>query len=96
MSALASGCYYASCGPVIKDCRLEAGVIRIATSPVVQVTFYCDGAGGGQTIRAETGKPLTTAQWAFQRGKRRYRWIRAEVVDQQGNHAWTNPFTLVG
>lgn len=88
IDAIAAGCYYASCGPVIEDCRIEEGAIRIATSPVRQVNFFFDGAAGGHIVQAEDGKTLTSAQWSFG-GKRQ--WIRVEVVDEAGRSAWTNP-----
>ena len=94
MQAIASGCFYASSGPVIEDCRIEAGVIRIATSPVKQVNFFFNGSAGGYVVEAEDGGTLTSAQWAFSKGKRRCQWIRVEVVDQAGNRAWTNPLTV--
>jgi predicted metal-dependent phosphoesterase TrpH len=92
MRAIRSGCYYASAGPVIENCRVDAGVIRIATSPVQQVSFFFDGSGGGHIVQAEAGETLTKAEWSFGGGKRRYRWIRVEVADQAGRHAWTNPY----
>jgi hypothetical protein len=94
MDAIAGGCYYGSCGPVIEDCRIDAGVVRIATSRVKQVSFFFDGSGGGHVVQAEGDNTLTRAQWEFGKDKRRYRWIRAEVVDQAGNHAWVNPLTI--
>ena len=94
MRAIGSGCYYGSSGPVIEDCRIEAGVIRIATSPVKQASFFFDGAAGGHIVQAEAGKTLTNAQWSFGGDRRRYQWIRVEVVDQAGNYAWTNPLAI--
>lgn len=93
LNAIAGGACYASCGPVIEDCRIEGGVIRIATSPVRQVNFFFNGAAGGHFVEAEPGQTMTTAQWSFGQ-QSRYRWIRAEVVDEAGNHAWTNPLVL--
>lgn len=94
MQAIAAGCLYSSCGPVIEDCRIEAGVIRVATTPVKQVSFFFDGSAGGHVIEADAGKTLSSAQWAFGGDRRRYRWIRVEVLDQAGNHAWTNPLEI--
>jgi hypothetical protein len=79
---------------VIEDCRIEAGGIQIATSPVRQASFFFDGSAGGHVVQAEDRQTLTSAQWSFGGGKRRYRWIRVEVVDQAGNHAWTNPLAI--
>jgi hypothetical protein len=94
MQAIGSGCYYGSCGPLIEDCRIAAGVIRIATSPVTQANFFFDGSAGGHIVQAEAGKTLTNAQWSFGGERRRYKWIRVEVVDQAGNYAWTNPLAI--
>jgi predicted metal-dependent phosphoesterase TrpH len=94
MDALAGGCHYSSCGPVIEDCRIEAGAIRIATSPIKQASFFFDGAAGGHVVKAEPGKTLTGARWSFEADRRRCRWIRVEVVDQAGNCAWTNPLAV--
>lgn len=94
MHALASGCYYASCGPQIDDFRIEADVIRIATSPVQQIIFFFDGAAGAHIVQAKGGEPLTHAEWPFGPDKRQYRWIRAEVTDQAGHSAWTNPLAI--
>lgn len=94
MRAIASGSCYSSCGPVIEDCRIEAGVIRITTSPAKKITFFFDGAAGGRIVQAEGGQTLTTAEWAFGREKRRYRWIRVEVIDEAGHCAWTNPLII--
>jgi len=94
MKAIGSGCYYASGGPVIEDCRIEAGVIRIATSPIQQACFLFDGSAGGHVERAEAGKSLTKAEWSFGGDRRKYQWIRVEIVDEAGNHAWTNPLVV--
>ena len=94
MTALARGCYYASCGPVIEDCRIEKGVIRVVTRPVKQVNFFFDGAAGGHVVEAEAGTTLTKAEWSFGGAKRRPAWIRVEVHDAAGNRAWTNPLEV--
>jgi predicted metal-dependent phosphoesterase TrpH len=93
MNAIGSGCYYCSSGPTVEDCRVEAGVIRVKTSPVKKVSFFHDGASGGHVVQAEGGKPLTSAQWSFG-GSRPCKWIRVEVVDQADNYAWTNPIAV--
>jgi len=95
LNAIENGCCYSSCGPVIEDCRIEGGAIRIATSPVKQVNFCYDGAAGGHVVQAEAGGTLTKAHWSFGQERRRCRWIRIEVVDQDGNRAWTNPLAAV-
>ena len=94
MHAIASGCYYSSCGPVIEDCRIEADAIGITTSPVKKISFFFDGAAGGRIVQAAAGETITHANWRFGGDKRRYRWIRAEVEDPDGHFAWINPMAV--
>jgi len=94
MQAIADGCYYASSGPAIEDCRIDAGAVRVTTSPVAQINFFFDGSAGGYVVQAGASDTLTSAQWSFGAEKRRRRWVRVEVVDQAGNRAWTNPLAL--
>ncbi|GAB6187093.1 CehA/McbA family metallohydrolase [Thermopirellula anaerolimosa] len=94
MDAVERGAYYASAGPTIDDCRIEDGAVRIVTSPVRKVIFRYDGWGNGYVVRAGKDAPLTTAQWKFAGARRQYRWVRVEVVDEAGNHAWTNPMAI--
>ncbi|NLX56513.1 MAG: CehA/McbA family metallohydrolase [Planctomycetaceae bacterium] len=91
LNAIESGCFYSSCGPIIEDCRIEEGTIRVVTSPVRQISFFFDGAAGGHVVRAGAGQTLTTAQWNFGNRQPKCRWIRVEVVDQDDKYAWTNP-----
>jgi len=94
MKAVREGAYYASAGPEILDCRIEEGVIRVTTGAVQEIKFVVDGAGGGHVARAKAGETITSAEWTFGTSRRKYRWIRVEVIDEQGNHAWTNPLLL--
>ncbi len=94
LEALSQGCCYGSCGPVINDFRNEEGIIRIETSEVRQITFYYNGAAGAYFVKAKDGELLTKAQWAFGKNKRTYNWIRAEVIDEAGKCAWTNPIWI--
>lgn len=94
MEAIEKGCYYASAGPTIEDCRIEDGVIRVITSPVRRITFRCNGVGGGHVVQAKPGETLTSAEWKFAGSRRQYQWIRVEVADEMDNRAWTNPFVI--
>jgi len=90
LDALKSGCYYASCGPTIADYRVEEGVVKIKCSPAVKICF------GGQTshgsvVNSQNGKPLTTAKW---KPSENCKFVRVEVIDAEGRHAWTNPIVL--
>ena len=94
MEAIASGSYYASCGPVIEDFRVEDGVVRVRVSPVAEIRFLFDRQGGGKCFRGTKDKTLTTAQWEFGTSKNKPKWIYCEVIDEAGKHAWTNPVVL--
>lgn len=90
MAAITAGHTYSSTGAVITDFRIENNdTVRITCHPASKISFFYDGAGGGRFFTAKDGKPLTDASWKFGSGKRK--WIRAEVVDAAGKHAWTNP-----
>jgi hypothetical protein len=91
LAAVESGCTYASCGPVVDDFRIDGETIRIQSSPAAIIRFLYNGQGGGKTFRAEPGQSLSSAEWKFGGGKRSIGWIRAEVVDAAGRHAWTQP-----
>jgi hypothetical protein len=91
MDAIEKGCYYASCGPIIEDCRVENGTVKLTCSPASQIQFFFNGDGGGRLVLAEEGKTITEARWKI---GNKVKWWRAEVVDQNGKHAWTNPFEV--
>ncbi|MGQ7868198.1 CehA/McbA family metallohydrolase [Sunxiuqinia sp. sy24] len=93
LEALENGCFYASKGPVIKDFQLgEDMKIKIACSSVKKIAFRTSGAGNGKVYRAEDGKDLQAAEWDL--SKKKPKWVRCEVTDNDGNTAWTNPIFL--
>jgi hypothetical protein len=94
MDAVSKGCYYASCGPVIEDYRIENAAVSLKCSDVSKIRFLYDGAGGGRTFYADKGKSITSATWKFGDSKRSFKWIRAEVIDTDGNFAWANPIKI--
>jgi predicted metal-dependent phosphoesterase TrpH len=87
MDSLRSGCYYASCGPVIEDYRVEDGVAKIKCSQAALILFGGQSSYGSR-IEAKDGKLLTSAEWKLPQG---CKYVRAEVIDAKGNHAWVNP-----
>lgn len=88
LAALASGAFYASCGPIIEDFFVDdEGIATVICSPASVVRFrhfrvpYPEAHGSNLTgaqvsVWKETG------------------YIRAEVIDAQGRRAWTNPIFL--
>ncbi len=92
MAAITAGYTYASTGAVISDFRVEDGVARLTCPDAVcQIRFFFSGEGGGIFRAGEGGKLLTEAQWKIRKG---IKWVRAEVVDAKGKHAWTNPVAI--
>ena len=90
MNSLKRGCYYASCGPTIKEYRLEDGVAKIKCSPVSKICFGGQGENG-LVVNGQDGKLLTAAEWKL---PEKCKFVRAEVIDANGKHAWTNPIVL--
>jgi len=90
INSLKTGYYYASCGPTIEDYRVEDGVAKIKCSPVSEIIFLGQGYLG-HVVSGQDGKLLTDAEWKF---PEECKFVRAEVIDTNGKHAWTNPIVL--
>lgn len=87
MGALRTGCFYASCGPVIEDARMVDGKLTVRCSPAVEINFIAQRSSG-RSFFAD-GEPITSAEVAVPEA---WRYVRVEIVDSQGRRAWTNPF----
>jgi hypothetical protein len=87
MNALRSGCYYASCGPIIEEFRVDNDSAIIKCSGAKEIRFMGQSSYG-QRIVAEKGKLLRDAHYKLQNG---IRYVRVEVVDGNDACAWTNP-----
>ena len=87
LAALRRGAFYASCGPVIHDFYVEDGQAVIVCSPVSLIRFrhfrfpYMQAAGSNMTGHQVSVAPGTG-------------YIRAEIMDNEGRMAWTNPIFL--
>lgn len=90
MDALRTGCYYASCGPVIEDARIEDGKLKVKCSPAMEIHFLAQRACG-EVFCADGGELLTHAEWPVNPA---WHYVRIEVIDAGLKHAWTNPFIL--
>ena len=90
MEALRTGRYYSSCGPVIEDLRLKDGEVFVRCSPVAEVHFICS-SWRGHSVYADGEEDLTGAEFTLREGAG---FIRVEVVDRRGRHAWTNPLLV--
>lgn len=90
LKAICDGKFYSSCGPVIKDFYVDDnGVAHIETSPCKKIFFHAD-RHPNKKIEA-TDALLTSAEYNL---SDKYKYIRASVVDENGNRAWTNPIFI--
>ena len=92
MTALRTGCYYASCGPVIEDFRVVDGKVRVECSPAAEIHLISRGCLG-KTFLADDGELLTWAEREFD-DSLKYVYVRAEIIDDKGRRAWSNPIML--
>ena len=92
MDALRSGCFYSSCGPVIKDFHIENNTIFLRCSPVKEIHFVGNGSWG-KKLRASSNQLLDSAQYSIQAGNGP-RYIRVEIIDGNDRYAWTNPIII--
>ncbi len=90
LSALRTGCCYASSGPVVEDFRIRDGKAVVKCSPAAEVHFMSRRASGC-SFYADDGDPLTYAEFALPEGLGH---VRCEVVDGEGRRAWTNPLLV--
>lgn len=88
VTALARGGFYSSCGPQIRDIRLDERAIRVETSPCRSISFIADTQQGALLV-APDKHGITSGVYEF-RGPEKY--VRIQCVDAQGRHAWSNPF----
>jgi len=92
MEAIRRGSYYSSCGPVIEDFRIDQGRAVVKCSPAAEIHFIAQ-RWHGQSFYADDWRLLTEADaWLYSD----WHYVRAEVVDEKGRRAWTNPIVLGG
>ncbi len=87
VEALKNGAFYASCGPKIEDFYVEDGEAHIRCSEAVCIRFR----HFRWPAHVCMGTRLTEASVRLPES---IRYIRAEVYDDQGRCAWTNPIFL--
>ncbi len=90
IEALRTGSFYASEGPEIKDFRVEGRVASVKCSEAKQIRFYGPNRLG-KVFFAKENEKLTEAKLKLAKD---YRFVRAEVIDSNGKHAWTNPLKV--
>ena len=89
--AMDAGLFYASQGPRIEQITLEGGNITVACSPASRVYFHSNLVW--TPGRAVIGRELTQASYALhtEQGER---FVRCQVLDEQGHSAWSSPIAL--
>lgn len=89
LGALENGAFYSSCGPVIKDFYVDdEGVVHVEASACRTILFQSD-KHPSKRFDGKNGL-ITQASFNIKDG-RPYDYIRATVIDENGNRAWTNP-----
>lgn len=88
MEALRAGSFYASCGPTIEDCRIENNEVILRCSAVKEVHLI-DRWANGHSFYADGKDDITETRFPIDEN---WKYVRVELVDRQGNRAWTNPF----
>lgn len=86
LSALEQGAFYSSCGPEIYDFFIEDGVAHLRCSPCQKVWFR-HGYLPSRMVSSGS-EPITHATLKM---PSHLSYLRAIVMDAQGNRAWTNP-----
>jgi predicted metal-dependent phosphoesterase TrpH len=93
LEALENGCFYASKGPEIEDFFVDENLkVRIKCSPARRIAFRTNGDSNGRVFSSEDSKGLVTAEWDL--SKKKPKWVRCEVTDENRNTAWTNPIFM--
>jgi hypothetical protein len=90
MDALRTSCFYSSCGPVFEDFRVDANTVTVKCSPVVEICFMGQNIHS-RNVTANRNHLITSARYKL---PEKIRWVRAEIVDADGRHAWTNPIII--
>jgi hypothetical protein len=90
MDALKTGCFYSSCGPAFEDFHVDANMAIVKCSPAVEIYFMGQNTYS-HNITSNRNHLITSAQYKL---PEKIRWVRAEIVDANGRHAWTNPIVI--
>ena len=89
LAALNDGKFYSSCGPEIYNFYVDEGVAVVECSGAAKIRLHSD-MHPTRIVRSANGD-LTRAE--FKIGDS-YDYVRAVVIDKDGNFAWTNPIYL--
>ncbi len=90
LDALSRGRFFSTQGPLIADFRVENGEAVVSAPNVREVFLMANGHRGLHQV-VDEGKVVCEARWPLAEGST---YVRAEVVDERGRRAWTNPIFL--
>ncbi len=91
LRAMDEGLFYASQGPRIEQITLEEGKINVRCSPAERVYFHSNLVW--TPGRPVIGRDLQQASYKL-RIENGERFTRCQVIDAQGNSAWSSPIAL--
>jgi hypothetical protein len=91
-AALRSGRFYSTCGPEIRDVRLNGGKLLCTTSPARFARLVGPRFHGNRQGSFE-GSPRTEFEIDVPEG---CSFLRLEIEDERGLRAWTNPLPVTG
>ncbi len=86
LKAIRSGACYASQGPEVRDFRVVGNQAKLKCSPTKRI--YISTGFFGWMREAGKGKRITSYNYDLPSD---WRYVRAKIVDEAGNIAWTNP-----
>lgn len=91
LEALRRGNFYSSMGPEIRGIRAEGRTVTVNCSPARSIYLIGDLWHCPDARHSWEGEPLTEAAFALHQGQR---YLRVEVVDNEGRSAWSNAYFL--
>ncbi|MCH4193624.1 MAG: CehA/McbA family metallohydrolase [Butyrivibrio sp.] len=89
ITAIQKGNFYASQGPKIYSITIEDEYIHIKCSPDVKTVIF----NSNMPWAAERVQEVTDGE-AFYRYSEQDRYIRIELIDQEGRMAWSSPYSV--
>lgn len=89
MEAINKGSFYASSGPKLYEYNIEGDVLTVTFDKAKYVYTHNERGPGGYHLNTTDGK--STVKFGIT-GHEKY--IRVELVDECGKHAWSNPIWL--
>lgn len=91
MNAIKHGNFYSTQGPQIFQISLNDKIVSVHSSPCKRINFVADLAGRSKVFINKKGL-LESAQYEI---PDYLKYVRIEIIDSQGLHAWSNPIYFI-